>query len=178
MSVDATRKNYYGKYRGKVFANIDPDEKGRILVLVPDVLGSTPSTWATPCVPFTGPFQTGMFVLPMIGADVWVEFEHGDSNHPIWSGGFWGSNLAVPPTALLDPPAAPGVVVQTVGQNTLWISGNPLTGIALTCGPPESPTSPGIVISQTGIVIQDGKGGSIAITAGVVTINLGALIIK
>lgn len=170
-------KRYYGKFRGTVFENFDPEGRGRILVLVPDVLGSVPSTWATPCVPFTGLAQTGMFVLPQVGANVWVEFEHGNSNYPIWSGGFWGNDLQPPKTAVLDTPELPGVVIQTAGQNTLWISGNPLTGIAVTCGPPLLPTSPGIIISETSVILKDGKGGMITIAEGIVTINLGALIV-
>ena len=178
MIAKSASRRFYGKFRGTVFQNFDPDGKGRILVMVPDVFGVMPSTWATPCVPFTGLAQTGMFVLPQIGASVWVEFEHGDSNYPIWSGGFWGSKVGVPLPAAFDPPTAPGVVIQTAGQNTVWISGNPISGISLSVGPPGAPTSPGILISEAGIMIQDGKGGSITLTEGVVTVNLGALIVK
>lgn len=170
-------RKFYGKFRGTVTENFDPDGKGRILVMVPDVLGAMPSTWATPCVPFTGLLQTGMFVLPEVGANVWVEFEHGNSNYPIWSGGFWGNEGQVPATAQFDDPALPGVVIQTAGQNSLWISGDPLTGVAVTCGPPLLPSSPGILISQTSVIIRDGKGGTITLADGIVSINLGALVV-
>jgi hypothetical protein len=31
----------------------------------------------------------GIFTIPPVGANVWVEFERGDPDYPIWSGGFW-----------------------------------------------------------------------------------------
>lgn len=177
MSSPGPIKRFYGKFRGTVTENFDPEGKGRILCMVPDVLGGKPSTWATPCVPFTGLAQTGMFVLPQIGANVWVEFEHGDSRYPIWSGGFWANEEQAPVTSKLDAPELPGVVIQTAGQNTVWISGDVLTGISLSCGPPGVPSSPGILISEAGVVIQDGKGGTITLADGIVTINLGALVV-
>ena len=90
---------FYGKYRGMVFNNIDPMQTGRIQVQVPDVLGPGKTSWAMPCVPFAGK-QSGVFVLPQIGDGVWVEFEQGDIDYPIWVGGFWGSTAEVPALAL------------------------------------------------------------------------------
>ena len=73
--------------------NIDPEQIGRIMAQVPDVLGETPSSWAMPCVPAAG-IQAGVFVVPPIGSQVWVEFEQGDPDYPIWTGGFWGTRRA------------------------------------------------------------------------------------
>jgi hypothetical protein len=42
-----------------------------------------------PCVPYAG-YQVGFFALPPIGANVWIEYEGGDLNYPIWTGCFWG----------------------------------------------------------------------------------------
>ena len=109
---------YYGKYRGTVLNNVDPMQMGRIQVVVPDVTSVLPTTWALPCVPMAGP-QCGEFTVPPIGAAVWVEFEHGDRDYPIWIGGFWGSAAEVPALALATPPALQAIVLQTVGQNTL-----------------------------------------------------------
>jgi hypothetical protein len=173
------KKQFFGKYRGTVFNNVDLEFKGRIQAIVPDVLGAIPTTWATPCVPITsgtGP-QSGVYVVPPLQASVWMEFEKGDPDFPIWSGCFWGSPEEVPTPALLGAPGVPNIVMQTVGQNTLYMSGDLATGIILSCGPPV-PTSPSLSISQAGIVITDGKNGTIGITGGVVTINLGALVVK
>ena len=90
---------YYGKYRGMVLNNIDPMQIGRLQVQVPDVTGLAPATWAMPCTPLAG-IQNGMFALPLIGSGVWVEFEQGDPEHPIWVGCFWGSAAEVPALAL------------------------------------------------------------------------------
>ncbi len=92
----------YGKYRGKVQENNDPLRLGRVRALVPAV---TPDVlnWAMPCVPYAGP-QEGFLMLPPVGANVWVEFEGGDLNYPIWSGGFWGDTAQQqPPTDATDP---------------------------------------------------------------------------
>lgn len=172
------KKQFFGKYRGTVANILDPDTKGRIQAFVPDVLGLVPTTWATPCVPATGlpGLQSGVYVVPPVGANVWMEFEHGDPDRPIWTGCFWASRLEVPIPALVGAPALQHIVLQTVAQNTIVVSGDPVTGITLSCGP-LSPTSPSIIISQAGVMITDGKGGMIDITAGTVTVNLGALVI-
>jgi uncharacterized protein involved in type VI secretion and phage assembly len=77
---------FYGKYRGQVENNMDPMQLGRIQVLVPAV-GMTTS-WALPCTPYAVP-QAGFLFLPPVGAPVWIEFEGGDPDYPIWSGCFW-----------------------------------------------------------------------------------------
>src|SRR5580658_9805159 len=137
MSTQATGpaagpKRYYGKYRGLVVENIDPMQIGRVLVQVPDVLGVVPSSWAMPCVHAAG-IQSGMFMVPPIGSQVWVEFEQGDSNYPIWTGGFWGVAAEVPALAIAPPPIPPGqnILIQTPGQNTFILSDSaptPATG--------------------------------------------------
>jgi len=88
-SAGSNPRRFYGKYRGLVIENIDPEQIGRVLVQVPDVLGVIPSSWAMPCVPAAG-IQAGCFIVPPIGSQVWIEFEQGDPDYPIWTGGFWG----------------------------------------------------------------------------------------
>ena len=53
--------------------------------------GLVPSTWAMPCVA-AGRKQEGRFHGAAHGAGVWVEFEQGDPDYPIWVGGFWGGS--------------------------------------------------------------------------------------
>lgn len=166
-------EKYYGKYRGTVLNNVDPMMQGRILAIVPDVLGIITSSWCMPCVPIAG-MQTGMFVLPTIGAKVWIEFEGGNTDYPIWSGCFWGSAAEVPALALTGIPSSPNIVLQTLAQNTLVVSDlpGPTGGIML-----KSPTGASIIVNDTGIYIQNGKGASIVMTGPSVTINSGALVI-
>jgi uncharacterized protein involved in type VI secretion and phage assembly len=83
-------RRFFGKYRGVVIDNRDPENLGRLKVKVPSVLGNEiVSGWANPCVPFGGNPNTGNFFIPENGAGVWVEFEEGDLEFPVWVGTFW-----------------------------------------------------------------------------------------
>ena len=168
-------QKYFGKYRGMVLNNIDPMQIGRLQVQVPDVAGLIPTTWAMPCFPSTGK-QMGFWSIPQIGTGVWVEFEQGDPDYPIWSGCWFGSPAEVPGIAMLTQPPLSSFVLQTATQHTLQLSDlpGPTGGILLK-------TTAGAFISitdTTGITISDGKGGMINLFLGVVTINQGALLIK
>src|SRR5690242_14382413 len=79
-----------------------------------------PSTWAMPCVPIAGK-QMGTFFVPQVGAGVWVEFEQGDPDYPVWVGGYWGLVAEVPVLALAGIPASPNIVLQTAAQNSIVI---------------------------------------------------------
>lgn len=166
-------KKFLGKYRGTVVNNIDPEQRGRIQVMVPDVSNVMVSSWALPCVPVGG-IQTGMFAVPPIGAGVWIEFEQGNPDYPIWTGCFWGSTAEVPAMAKIVPPAISSITLQTTLQNGIVISDvpGPTGGIML-----KSTTGASIIVNDTGIYIQNGKGASIIMTGPTVTINQGALMI-
>ena len=166
-------QKYYGKYRGVVLNNVDPLQIGRLMVQVPDVTGLAPSSWAMPCVPVAG-IQNGMVALPIIGSGVWVEFEQGDPDYPIWTGCFWGSAAEIPALALTVPPAVPGITLQTPLQNGITVNDvpGPTGGIML-----KSATGATIIVNDTGIYIQNGKGASLIMTGPTVTINNGALVI-
>ncbi len=82
---------YYGKYRGIVSDNSDPNNLGRLKARVPELLGSVETGWALPCTPYAGDGE-GQFTVPPAGAGVWIEFESGDLSRPIWSGCWWGDN--------------------------------------------------------------------------------------
>jgi len=169
----ATGKKFYGKFRGTVLNNIDPMQIGRLLVSVPDVLGPTPTSWAMPCVPITGK-QMGTYVIPQVGSGVWVEFEQGEPDYPIWVGGYWGIVAEVPVLALAGIPASPNIVLQTAAQNAIVISDlpGPTGGIML-----KSTTGATIIVNDTGIYIQNGKGASLVMTGPSVIVNNGALTI-
>jgi uncharacterized protein involved in type VI secretion and phage assembly len=95
---------YYGKYRGFVVDNADPQKLGRVRLRVPSVLGTTESDWALPCLAFGGLADQGLFTVPEVGAQVWVEFEEGELSQPIWVGTFWQTTDDVPEEAALDEP--------------------------------------------------------------------------
>ncbi len=96
-------RRYYGKYRGLVADNLDPDKLGRLRLRVPSLLGEATTGWALPCLPFGGLGDQGVFSVPEINARVWVEFEAGDMNHPIWTGTFWQGE-EIPGEAAKDAP--------------------------------------------------------------------------
>ena len=58
---------------------------------MPAVLGDGRLSWAEPCVPYAGD-GVGLFAVPPVGANVWVEFE---ARRPdvsrSWRGCFWGT---------------------------------------------------------------------------------------
>jgi len=167
----AASRKFYGKYRGTVVNNADPQQIGRIQAMVPDVFKSAPTGWAMPCVPFAGAGM-GIYALPPVGSDVWIEFEQGDPKRPIWVGGFWAKAGDVPTMARAVPPGPSAITLQTRGQNGLRIDdiGGPTGGIVL-----QSTTGASIVVNDTGIYIRDGKGASIEMVGPAVTVNGGAL---
>jgi uncharacterized protein involved in type VI secretion and phage assembly len=164
---------FYGKYRGTVINNIDPMQVGRIQAMVPDVAGFIPSTWAMPCLPAAG-INTGVFTVPLIGSGVWIEFERGDTDYPIWVGGFWGVTAELPVLARAVPPGVTGFTIQTPLKNGLVISDvpGPTGGILM-----QTTTGAMISISDVAIVISNGKGAIISLTGPTVDVNLGALTI-
>lgn len=176
MNESTANRNFFGKYRATVLNNIDPETRGRLMLTIPDVLGVVPSTWAEPCTPLAGPTgpPMGVYMVPPIGAGVWVEFEHGDPDYPIWVGCRWGSAADVPSLAHAGLPVSPNIVMQTAGQNSLVISDlpGPTGGLML-----KSTTGASIIVNDTGIYIQNGKGASLVMTGPTVTINNGALVI-
>jgi len=178
MSENQPNQKFYGKFRGTVINNVDPEQRGRMMLMVPDVLGEIPSSWAEPCVPLAGPTgpPMGVYLVPPIGAGVWVEFEHGDPSYPIWSGCRWGSQSDIPPLALAGNPADPNIVMQSLLQNVIMISDlppSPATGGIIL----KSTTGAMIVVNDSGIYIQNGKGASITMIGPTVTVNNGALVV-
>jgi len=167
------KERYYGIYRGTVVNNIDPLNIGRILATCPDVSGLIPTTWVMPCVPLAGK-QMGTFMVPQIGSGVWLQFEAGDPDRPVWTGGWWGNAAEVPVLALAGPPGDPNIIFQTTLQNAIVISDlpGPTGGVML-----KSTTGATIIVNDTGIYIQNGKGASIIMTGPTVTVNAGALVV-
>ena len=178
MSESHEPQRFYGKYQGTVVLNVDPELRGRIICLVPAVLGPTPSSWCEACVPLAGPTGTpmGAYMVPPIGAGVWVEFEQGDPGKPIWSGCRFETG-DVPPLALAAvPPLAPNIVLQSQLQHMIMISDMPPSpatgGIIL-----KSTTGAMIVVNDSGIYISNGKGAMMTMLGPTIDFNGGALTI-
>jgi hypothetical protein len=162
-------QRYYGKYRGVVFNNVDPEQIGRIQAIVPDVFGDAPSSWAMPCVPVAG-INSGVFTVPAPDAGVWIEFENGDPDRPIWVGGYWGTVAEVPLLSHVVPPEMTGFTIQTTSGNGIVVNDlpGPTGGILISVG--ESLIS----VSDAGILISNGA-SQISLLGPVVDVNDGAL---
>ncbi|MGH2674944.1 MAG: phage baseplate assembly protein V [Actinomycetota bacterium] len=141
---------------------------GRIRARVSDVLGSRESGWAMPCAPFGGN-QTGFFSLPAVGAGVWIEFEHGDPDFPVWSGCWWGSVAEMPPV-LLAPPYEKVLVITEGGHKVVLDDTPGVGGITL-----ETAGGQKISMTTLGIEISNGMGASVKLTGPQVSLNDGAL---
>jgi len=155
-------RKYWGKYRGTVSSNADPESRGRVQVKVPDVLGEQDSTWALPCVPYAGN-KVGLFLVPPEGALVWVEFEQGDPDYPIWTGCFWSQDdvpdgagdadvkmlkTDVGTVTIDDSDDQSSITIQTSGGLKIVMDSN---GISI-----SSNDSQKIVLSDDSVSINDG----------------------
>jgi uncharacterized protein involved in type VI secretion and phage assembly len=89
--IERVDGRYFGKYRGHVTDNSDPDDLGRVKATVPRVLGEVETGWALPAFAYGGASDQGLFLVPDVGAGVWVEFEGGDLSYPIWTGTWFTS---------------------------------------------------------------------------------------
>ena len=159
---------FLGKYRGIVTDIQDPLMTGRVKAKVQDVLGADESGWALPCAPFGGS-GVGFFALPTVGAGVWIEFEHGDPDYPVWTGCWFGSTSDMP-SALLTPPYKK-VMLVTEGGNKITIDDTPgAGGITL-----ETSGGQKLVLSSSGVTLDNGMGGKIELTGPKVSVNSGAL---
>jgi hypothetical protein len=159
---------FFGKYRGKVENNIDPMQMGRVQVSVPAVLGDGTLSWAMPCVPYAGS-GVGFFAIPPTGANVWVEFEGGDPDYPIWSGCFWGVG---------EVPVLPALAQMKVLKTdciTLTLSDLPgIGGFTLEVNPPAVAIPLKMVFDVSGIELSN-SAASVKLTPISVSLNNGAL---
>jgi len=155
---------FYGKFRGKVTDNQDPRSQGRVRVKAPDVYGEEVSGWAMPAVPYGGK-GVGLFLIPPADASVWVEFEHGDPDYPVWAGCFWAEGEV--PAA----PAAPEMKVLKTETATITVDDTAGSG-GVTI---ETKDGMKIKIDSAGIEINNGSGASVKLKSAKVSINDNAL---
>jgi hypothetical protein len=161
--MSKTTHPFYGKFRGKVSDNKDPLMQGRIRAKVPAVFGDEETGWALPCLPYAGS-GVGLFFIPPVDANIWIEFENGNPDYPIWVGGFWGIGEAP------KMPALPDFKVIKTDIATITINDLPGTG-GVTI---ETTNGAKIVMDFSGIELSNGA-ASIKLTPASVSINDGAL---
>lgn len=163
---------FVGKYRAVVTSNQDPLMLGRVRARVPDVYGDEDSGWALPALPYAGR-NVGLYLVPPEGANIWVEFEQGNAEYPIWTGCFWGDgqNPATTAASQPGPTTLPSAKVLKTDSCTFTLDDAPGSGgitIEFTGGIK-------ITMKQTGVEITNGMGASINLSGISVSINQGAL---
>lgn len=172
----STCQRFFGKYRGTCIQNIDPMQMGRIQAQVPAVSSLLPTTWCMPCYPIAGT-GSGMSFLPQLKSGVWIEFEGGDPDYPIWTGCFYGLGAERPTDAAASNPVSPNIVFQSQLTHRIVISDLPPTpatgGIVL-----KSATGASIIVNDSGIYLDNGKGAKIYLVGPIVNINTGALTVQ
>ncbi len=172
----STCQRFFGKYRGTVINNIDPMQTGRIMAQVPAVSQLLPTTWCMPCYPIAGT-GSGMSFIPQLKSGVWIEFEGGDPDYPIWTGCFYGAGAERPTAAAASNPATPSIVFQSQLTHSIVISDVPPTpatgGIIL-----KSLSGASIIVNDSGIYMDNGKGAKIQLVGPLVNINNGALTVQ
>ncbi|TDV48765.1 phage baseplate assembly protein V [Actinophytocola oryzae] len=161
-------RTFFGKYRGTVTGNVDPLRLGRVQVSCPAVLRDGRMSWALPCVPYAGP-GVGLVAVPPVGAAIWVEFEAGNPDVPIWSGCFWSTGQLPKSAGLPTTKVFRTDGVQIVADD-LPGSG----GLTIEVSPPVVSTRLRIALSAQGISLTAGT-SSVALTPTSVSLNNGAL---
>ena len=142
-------KPMWGKYRAKVVENVDPLFMGRLLVELAIMPGST-LNWCMPCVPYAGA-RVGFYAIPPIRANVWIEFEGGDINFPIWVGAFWGPGET--PMAGAEPPNPMVKILKTQFMSFVLNDTLEVGGATLECLPGAVTTPLKMIFDSTGVTI-------------------------
>lgn len=102
-------QRYYGIYRATVSDNLDPDKRGRIKIICPQVGQSAQcERWVMPAMAGGGGSGRGFFFAPEIDDTVWVSFYEGSPSHPevYWGGWFGQSDAGSEVPEGLRPPAS------------------------------------------------------------------------
>jgi uncharacterized protein involved in type VI secretion and phage assembly len=176
--VEQVERRFYGKYRGIVVENADPAQLGRLKVRVPSVLGPDVVTgWATPCAPYGGAANQGFLFIPEPDSMVWVEFEEGDLEFPLWVGAPWvkpdaETQLPKPNDdageegAVQDPPTRK--IIKTLKGHTIQLEDADDAEVILVR---EGKKGHLILLHKDGVRISDATGNSIDMTGDAMTIT-------
>jgi uncharacterized protein involved in type VI secretion and phage assembly len=93
---------FYGVYRGTVVANDDPQDRGRVRVVVPGAgVMQAPNIWISPAGLYGAGLNRGWFWPPEVGDSVWVSFSQGQARYPL---SYWGGYFGEADNATEVPP--------------------------------------------------------------------------
>lgn len=175
--LDKVETRFYGKYRAFVADNADAENRGRLRLRIPTVLGDDIiSGWALPCAPYGGTAGQGFFYIPDKDAGVWVEFEEGKLDFPVWVGTFWakpGGTTEVPePANNQSPPTSK--IIKTKNHTIELADADGSEAITIT----DTKNKNVFSMSQDGVKIQADKdielkaSGDLKITAANVKVQV------
>jgi type VI secretion system (T6SS) baseplate-like injector VgrG len=172
--LEKSETRYYGKYKAFVADNDDPEFRGRLRLTIPDILGEdVTSGWALPCAPYGGSAGQGFFFIPEKKAGVWVEFQAGLLDYPVWTGAFWakpGGSTEVPdPASQQSPPTSKMIrtmkhtieLADESGKETITIK--------------DETNGNTVTLDKNGIVVKDKNGSTITMDSGGVTVKASAV---
>ena len=171
--LERAERRFYGKYRGVVANRDDPLNLGRIQAKIPSVLGDIVSGWATACVPCGGAANQGLLSVPQVGAGVWIEFEEGDLEFPIWTGTYWSTGELPTPTGSDGAPANPQqpptyTLLKTAkGHSIEFDDTDGHEAIRVHDGVNHSI----VTMDAAGVTITDAHGNTLALTSAGITIG-------
>jgi len=137
--------SYFGKYAGIVKDNRDDAMIGRIQVAVPAIFPPDELVVARAALPF------GFYFVPENGANVWIEFEGGDTGLPLWTGlqyvpGEWAAE------AKADPPEV-RVIKTPAGHRIVFRNKAGEEAIEIVDGKNEH----AVTLNKDGITVKLGK---------------------
>lgn len=130
--------DYSGFFRAKVVNNNDPDQFGRVMVWVPDIMPEVPDNegiWARPCNNTIGGRNeengldnnyAGTSYIPLNGSWVWIFFEKKNINRPYYFNALNLQNTKVlPENQLGGEPYNKWVILKSNQGRTIVVSDDP-----------------------------------------------------
>lgn len=150
------RSRFRGKFSGTVVDNNDSDRDGKLQISLPQILGDT-QPWARPCVPYAAQ-GLGLFIMPPKGTRVWVEFEDGNLDQPIWTGFEWPKGGA--PAAKAEE-----MMIATPSGTIKFNDQNDKGEIVITAGKME------IALGDGAVTIKSGDGATVELKGKSTAIN-------
>jgi hypothetical protein len=177
-------RRFFGMYRGTVVENADPSRLGRLRTQVPSVAGDAVLGWATPCVPYGGAPDQGLLLVPDAGAGVWIGFEEGNPDYPIWFGAYWsqtGGDTELPKPngpdgaeqgGVQDPPTRK--ILKTAKGHTIQFEDKDSEELITLV---EAVNHNVVTMNKDGITVTDGANGNkITMGADGVTVQTGGAV--
>jgi hypothetical protein len=165
-------QSYFGIYQGIVAdSQQTPPPLGRIFVRVPDLFGDQVIGPAWPCLPFAGN-KMGFFAVPPKDTLVWIMFEMGHSDLPVWLGSFWEEEKEMPPLpqGVQQNPNSAVLICTQGGHSILLDDAKSGGGITLKTSGGQK-----IIVTSQSIEIDNGNGAKLELKNNQVSINGGAL---